>query len=243
MTPDQLFAVMEATWPAAFVHRAGPWLVREGQDGGQRVSATTAAADWLPDDIPLAEAGMAALNQTALFMVRNGETLLDAELFKLGYSIKDPVVGYVAPCTLLADPTPDAMTAFPHWPPLSIAADLWAEGGIGPRRMAVMDRVKGARTAILGRVHDRAAGIAFVACAGDRAMLHALEVTPTQRRQGVGHNILRAAAIWAQDQGARDLSLAVTAGNTEARKLYTSLGMEVVGTYHYRIKISVLPTR
>ena len=53
---------------------------------------------------------------------------------------------------------------------------LWAEGGIGPARLAVMDRVTLPKTAILGRTGDRAAGVAFVAATGDCAMLHALEV-------------------------------------------------------------------
>ena len=44
MTPDALFsdtlfAVMETTWPAASVQQVGPWLIREGQGGGKRVSA------------------------------------------------------------------------------------------------------------------------------------------------------------------------------------------------------------
>ena len=32
-----LRAVMEATWPAVRTQAVGPWLIREGQGGGQRV--------------------------------------------------------------------------------------------------------------------------------------------------------------------------------------------------------------
>ena len=67
-------------------------------------------------------------------------------------------------------------------------------------------------------------------------MLHALEVTPSQRRQGSAHNILRAAVAWAQANGADTLSLVVTVANDKARRLYASLGMAVVGQYHYRQK-------
>jgi ribosomal protein S18 acetylase RimI-like enzyme len=99
-----------------------------------------------------------------------------------------------------------------------------------------MDRAAGPKTSILGRVNDRASGIAFVACHGKTAMLHALEVSPTQRRQGSANNIMRMAAIWAQDHGADQICLAVTEANDAARALYASLGMQAVGTYHYRKK-------
>lgn len=65
-------------------------------------------------------------------------------------------------------------------------------------------------------------------------MLHALEVRPLQRRQGVGGHLLRAAANWAADQGAQILSLVVTQRNAAARALYARAGMAQTGRYHYR---------
>jgi GNAT superfamily N-acetyltransferase len=97
-----------------------------------------------------------------------------------------------------------------------------------------MERVRGPKTAILGRAQDRASGVAFVAVDGARAMLHALHVTAAQRRQGSAVNIMRRAAIWAQDHGATALFLAVTRHNHAANALYASLGMRIVGQYHYR---------
>ena len=47
MTPATLQAAMDATWPAAAMHRAGPWMLRNGAGGGKRVSAATAEAEWL----------------------------------------------------------------------------------------------------------------------------------------------------------------------------------------------------
>lgn len=235
MTPAQLLAAMEATWGPASVQRLGPWTVRNGLGGGKRVSATTADADWDDTDIRQAESAMAAMDQPALFLIREGDGLLDQALMARGYRIVDPVVAYAAPLAAIAQ-APDHMTTFPHWPPMSIAADLWAEGGIGPARLAVMNRVQGPKTVILGRAQDRAAGVAFVAIHQNIAMLHALEVTPIQRRQGSAHNILRAAAAWAQQNGADTLSLVVTVANDSARRLYASFGMEVVGHYHYRQK-------
>jgi len=69
---------------------------------------------------------------------------------------------------------------------------------------------------------------------GDTAMVHAIEVLEHQRRQGMGAWIMRAAAFWAAKQGARTVSVMCTDENLGANRLYTSLGMRVVGHYHYR---------
>lgn len=234
LSPDLLAAVTEATWPAAATNRHGPWLIREGQGGGQRVSAASAIGDWTDDDIPSAESAMRTLGQSPLFVLRPTDTALDAALAARGYAYHDPVVIYASPVADLAAKEPPFLTSFPHWPPLAVARQLWADGGITPARIAVMDRVTGPKTAILGRAGDRAAGIAFTALHANIAMLHALEVAPDQRRKGCAHNILRAAAIWARDNGADTLALLVTERNTAARALYASLNMPVVGQYHYR---------
>lgn len=128
------------------------------------------------------------------------------------------------------------MAAFAHWPPLAICREIWLEAGIGPARVDVMERVVGAKCCILSRTNDKPTGAAFVAMHRNTAMLHALEVRPEARRQGSAHNILRASANWAQSEGATHFSLVVTEANAPARSLYASLGMEVVGHYHYRQK-------
>ncbi len=170
--------------------------------------------------------------EEALFLIREGEDVLDAALASRGYRVVDPVVVYACPAAGL--PPPPHMTTFPHWPPLAIARDLWAEGGIGAARLAVMERVTVPKVAILARQADRPAGVAFVALAGTTAMLHALEITPARRRQGSAHHILQAAARWTLDQGGITLALAVTRANVPAITLYASLGMQAVGSYHYR---------
>jgi N-acetylglutamate synthase len=236
MTPETIYDVLEHTWPAAGYQRLGPWLIRTGAGGGQRVSAATVEAAFDAVDIAHAEAAMAALAQTPLFMLRHCDGYLDNLLGAYGYARHDPVVVYAAPVSELANPAPSSMAAFALWPPLGIARQIWADAGIGANRLAVMDRVTGPKTSILGRVNDRASGAAFVACRGNVAMLHALEVCPSQRRQGSANAIMRAAAVWAQDQGAEQLCLAVTETNAAARALYASLGMQAVARYHYRKK-------
>lgn len=229
-----LLAVTEATWPAAARQPAGAFTVREGKGGGQRVSAATATGRWTEDDIDAAERMQVRLGQRPLFLILPGEDALDAALAARGYRVKDPVNVYdCAIATLAAEPA-NPMAGFAIWPPLAIMRDLWAEGGIGPERIAVMERAGGPKTAILGRVSDRAAGVAFVAIAGDTAMLHALHVAPGLRRQGSAVKIMRAAAHWAQDHGTKRFSVLVTEANSAANALYASLAMEIVGQYHYR---------
>lgn len=231
MTPEALAEVMEATWPPAARRQLGPFILRDGAGGGKRVSAASLEGRFSATDIDALEATMAE----PLMMLRAGDVDLDAALDARGWRVVDPVVAYAAPIAMLTAELP-FLTAFAHWPPLEIARSVWEEGGIGASRIAVMDRVPGPKAAVLGRIDDRSAGVAFVACHGRDAMVHALEVRASHRRQGLGRQLLHAAANWAAAQGALTLSLVVTRQNAAARALYARLGMEVVGEYHYRMK-------
>lgn len=231
MTPDLLAKVMEATWPPARVWAQGPFLLRDGAGGGKRVSAASCEGPWTGADLDAVEAEMAE----PLFLIRDGDQLLDDELDRRGCRVIDPVVAYAAPVAALIAELP-SLAAFAHWPPLAVTRAIWEEGGIGPARVQVMDRAQGGKTALLARQEDRPAGAAFVALHGTEAMLHGLEVREAQRRRGVGEVLLHAAANWAANQGATRLSLVVTVQNAAARALYARLGMQVVGQYHYRMK-------
>lgn len=231
MIPEILAEVMEATWPPLHRWQLGRFTLRDGAGGGKRVSAASCEGKFTEADLDAAEAAMA----DPLMLIRPGDEALDAALNARGWRIVDPVVAYAAPVDRLTAELP-FLSAIPNWPPLAIARALWEDGGIGPDRVAVMERVEGPKTAILARKGDRPAGVAFAACHGVEAMLHALEVRPDLRQQGVGQNLLHAAANWAATQGATRLSLVVTRQNAAANALYTRLGMECVGQYHYRMK-------
>lgn len=236
MTPAELYQLIEATWPPAHVEQVGPFTIRTGAGGGSRVSAATINEPVGEADLPLAEAAMVALDQPKLFMIRDGDAALDRLLEAQGYVIKDPVVGFTAPVGALTTQRPPSARTFEIWPPIAVQQEIWAEGGIGPERLEVMARVQGAKSTILGRLNETPAGCAFVACDGRHAMLHALETQAMHRRQGLALQMMRACGFWAQSQGAETFSLVVTQANTGAHALYTSLGMEPVGHYHYRIK-------
>ena len=233
MTPEALQAVAEATWPAAAVRAVGPWHIREGRGGGKRVSAATARHAVMADDLPVAEAAMRDLGQAPLFMIRPGDAALDGLLADRGYDVIDPVNMYVGPVTGLALPPPHA-TTFTIWEPLAIQLDMWTAGGIGPERVAVMQRAPLPKTAIFARDGQRPAATAFAAIHDGTAMVHALEVTPSCRCRGMGRHVMQKAALWAQDNGATHIAALCTEANAGANALYASLGMACVGQYHYR---------
>ncbi len=230
MTPEALAQLMEATWPPARHWREGPFTLRDGAGGGKRVSAASCDGAWVAADLEVLER-----QATPLVLIRAADGALDAALAARDWRIVDPVIAYAAPVAAIAADLPP-LAAFAHWPALEIARSIWAEGGICPGRVAVMDRVKGKRTTLLARSGDRPAGVAFVACHGRDAMVHAVEVRPALRRCGVGMILMQAAANWAASEGADRISLVVTAQNTAARALYARLGLQTVGQYHYRMK-------
>lgn len=230
----RLYEVIDGTWPATKVQRQGSFLLRRGDGGGQRVSAATAIGLVTPADIEAAEDAMRSMDQPRLFQIRAGDEALDEMLAARGYAIVDPVNLYVAPVDALATRRPPPVTAFCVWEPLAIQIDIWAKGGIGPGRLAVMHRAKGPKTSILGRLNDHPGGTAFVAIHDGVAMIHALEVLPHQRKQGMAGWFMRLAAFWALGHGATHLAVVCTQANTAANALYASLGMALVGQYHYR---------
>ena len=232
-------AALEETWPALAQDRQGPFVLRDGAGGGKRVSAATATAPVSQDDIAAAEAAQRAGGMRPLF--RLCPTLfawdqpLDDALAAKGYERADPTVLMVVSVAALVEREAPGLRYFPIWPPLEIQRQIWADAGIGLARQAVMERVRGPKTALLARMDDRAAGVAFVACSNDIAMLHAMAVVPALRRKGAARNLLQGAARWADGMGARWLALAVTRANAPALALYAAQGFETVAQYHYRI--------
>lgn len=235
-TPQALFDAIDATWPAAAMQTVGPWVIRNGLGGGKRVSAATCLDEAAAlTQIAQAEAAMTDLGQTPLFMIRPEDTALDAALAARGYAVVDPVTLYACPIATFAR-EPDRLTAFTVWPPLAVQAEIWAAGGIGPARLNIMHRAKNPKISVLGRNAESPAGTAFVAIHDGIAMLHGLEIADAHRRKGLGINIMRSAALWAQNAGARYFSVLVTDANLPGNSLYLSLGMTAVTNYHYRVR-------
>lgn len=227
MVGPDIFDVLEATWPPVSRQIKGSVVLRDGGGGGKRVSS----ACILDRQVDMQE-----IAQSRLFQVRADQVDLDSKLADHGYEVVDPTLIYAMPI----DPSHrfdiPPVTVFEIWPPLELMRDIWSAGGIGPARIAVMERVTGPKTGLFGRINDRAGGAGFVAIHDGVAMLHALEVLSSARRNGLGRFMSEASYNWAADQGATTLALAVTEANEGARKLYTSLGMSLIARYHYRLK-------
>ncbi|MCQ0092448.1 N-acetyltransferase [Roseovarius sp. M141] len=236
INPDAraLLTVVQATWPAYAQQSLGPWILRDGRGGGKRASAATACGPVTHADLAAAEVAMRAMGQRPCFMIRDGDAAIDALLAQASYEVIDPVAMYAAPLVDLAMDTPEPTASFHIWEPLAIQREIWAGGGIGPARVAVMNRVHGAKTALLGRKDGRAAATGFAAIHDGMAMVHALEVLPVYRRQGTARALMLEAARWAAPLGARYLAVVCTEANTAANALYASMGMHRVGRYHYR---------
>lgn len=233
-----LAALIDATWPCARSFALGPFGLREGRGGGKRVAAASLLAQiWQDADIADAETAMRDMGQPPLFAIwpdLAGHLALDAALAQRGYESIDPCVIYYGQIDAILETIPDLSKTYPHWPPLAIGLEIWQQAGTGPARFAIMQRARGAKTAILARRRDDAAGICFVAVAQTWAMLHALEVAPQHRRQGCAQNLIARAAHWAKAEGAVYLALVVTQANDAARALYQKMGMVQIGRYHYR---------
>lgn len=238
MTPSaaRLDAVLAATWPAAETRACGPFTLRRSPGGGSRVSAATLDTDVLPGAVQIdtAIAAMAGWGQVPRFRIRDGQARFDTLLAARGFTRHDPTLIYAAPLSVLPGPPP-RLSAFPVWPPLAIEDEIWRNGGIGPDRRAVMERVVGPKTAIFGRIDDRSGGTAFVAVHDGVAMMHALEIRPQARRKGLARQIVAGAAAWAFDRGCTHLAVAVTQANAPACALYAGLGLEPCSAYHYRV--------
>ena len=237
---DRLWHVVDNTWPAAIQCRLGHWTLRQGLGGGKRVSAASTEQNATCADIDAAEAAMEHWGQTPLFTIRDitkpPQMALDDQLAARGYAQVDTTNLYVAPVAQLATERPPRVSMFSVWEPLEIQREIWASAGIGKARQDIMRRAIGPKTSLLMRWDDHPAGTAFIAQDGSVAMVHALEVLPHQRRKGVARWAMRQAAFWAQSQGAQAVAVLCTQENTAANQLYGSLGMQLVGQYHYRVK-------
>lgn len=235
--PDvqRLYQVVDHTWPAySFVPFKG-WMLRDGAGAGKRASAATQIDAGA--DIAVAERAMENLDQSALFMIRDGDDALDAQLAEAGYRMIDPVTLYACPIEVLLpqEPLPAAHT-YDVWPPVHIMREIWERGGINDARVALMDRAPAPKTALLGRADNAPVGTGFVGIDNDIAMVHALEVLSDFRNKGVARMMMHHAARWAQRNGAAVMSLVTTDANAAANALYHAMGMTKIGHYHYRLK-------
>lgn len=231
---DPYIKALHATWPALRETINDPWILRDGAGGGKRASAITALRDVTEAEIDEVITLSISEGTSPLFMIRPGDNALDNGLAKRSFDILDRSLIMAADLNTLTLPPPPPSSAFQCEAPLEIQREIWREGDVNDARQAVMDRVNLPKTWILGRAGDRPAGAAFAALHRGTVVVHAMCVSPAMQRLGVGRNMLSEALQWARDMNAERFSLMVAEANAPARKLYASVGLKVVGKYHYR---------
>ncbi len=235
-TSTDLFQAMDDTWSAAEYRDLPPFVLRHSAGGGQRVNAATLLGEFEPYDITAAEKVMVAQKNTPLFRLSRADSRLDRVLMERGYKLVDPTVIFLAKITDLEIVEPAPLAAISCRSPLALMEEIWKQGGISNGRVRVMHQTKDPKSYVLARHADQPAGCAFIACAENIAMLHALEIAPGKRKLGCAQSILHHCAIWARDHGAQYLSALTTRENTPAQKLFSGFGMQIAEEYHYRKK-------
>jgi GNAT superfamily N-acetyltransferase len=231
----KLFDAVDATWAPLAFHNHEGWLIREGAGGGQRVSAATLLAGTKNAKVSSAANKMLSIGQNPLFMIKESDLDLDAELEAMDYAVVDPVAILTAPTDSLLQRQPmlahhiDSLIA-----PDNAATKIWANGGIDQNRLNVMQRVKCPKTIL--SAGDM--GVAFAAAHADIAMVHAVEVANNHRRKGIANALMFEAFRWAKDQNCNWVSVLTVRKNLAANKLYEALGMTEAAAYHYRSYVS-----
>lgn len=244
--PDHatLIQALRATWPPERVVRGDGWALGVSTGGqaeaGSRVNCLT------PDDPDAAlsdtarDAAVAAAQAEGLSPLwaapMESRSALASQLVAEAWAPWDPTAFWVAPAVPV-DLTDAAkgVRVMALRAPVAAAAALWAEGGVGPQRRAIMDRVRGRKLTLLARDGADPAGLAFAAlCETTRiGFVHAVHVASTHRRRGVGRALMRAAQVFLRGSGAGWTAVAVRVGNAEAEAIYAASGFERQGAYAY----------
>ncbi|MEM7241127.1 MAG: GNAT family N-acetyltransferase [Pseudomonadota bacterium] len=223
------FEAIDQTWPAASYYQEQGWVFREGRGGGKRVSAASALDPEASVEFALGQ--FKRLKERPLFMLRKEDQGIDDKLDALGFAIVEPVDVMSSPLTMIDMD----LDIYAHNTPTQSAQEIWAEGGIGDPRLAVMARADCAKSYL--QIEDKA--VAFVAVWRKIAMVHALEVRKSARRQGLGKKLMQLAMGWAAKEGAAELAILTVKANTPAQQLYRGMGFKDVAHYHYRLSPDV----
>ena len=232
---EQIDALISKTWPAESILHTPPVTLRFGV-GGQRASAATVDSPITPEQLRAAEDAMKERGEF-LFRIRHRQDDLDRLLSDQGYARRDPTNILLGPTSEILSTGRASVTAFAIWPPLGIMKNIWTENDVDEHRQAIMERAPHPKVAILGRGNAKPGGVAFASADTGIAMIHAVAVQKDLRRQKIAQSMMVAIAEWANSNDIPWIATLCTENNTIARRLYQSLGMKIVGQYHYRAKV------
>lgn len=237
VTPGRFAAASHATWPAAEVIEQHGWCLRFTAGAGSR-AASAWARGHCPGDLEAAiqgvESAYRARDLTPRFQLWPEDETLDAALDARGYTAYDRSLLMARPASLPWPAKDERCVAVEVRTRLAGLETLWADGGVGPARQAVLARTGSRATIFLGRVDMAPAGAVAIVQDGEVAVTQALWVMPAHRGCGLARCLMAAAGRSAAARGANVIAHAVVATNDSAIRLYESLGFTAFGAYHYR---------
>lgn len=233
-------ALLEETWPpVATKDLEGAWRVRWAASAGRRVCSArplTPEPSALLATLGQVEAHYAAHGGASLLQLfAEQEAALAAPLMEQGYAREAETRFLTAPAAPIANRAYRIQTR-PYViriaAPLAAVDALWATGGVGSARRAVMARAERGEI-FAARLESRMKGLVFVAAGATGAMIHALHVAPEARRLGVGTDLAVAAARWAIARGLDKIAVAIEADNVASRALFEAVGFSETAAYAY----------
>lgn len=234
---ERLHRLCADLWPAAEAEALGPWLLRADPSATKRANAL---GIFGPPDRPLEEAFAQARRW---YEARNRRPLAQLPLDG------GPVQRWLeARGGLPFDET--AVMTRPIGSPAALPEGLGADGAPEPpevwarieshgpedfpARLAVMRRIPPERRRFVTlREGGAALGVAFVAAAGDLALIAAVSVRPEAQGRGLGAALMAAALAAGAELGAARAAVQVEVRNAGARRLYDRLGFAQAYRYAY----------
>lgn len=230
-----------AAMPCLEVHPYEGWQRRISNGYTKRANSVHPLSEItmpLAQAIADCEAFYQAHNLPCIFKMTEASTpaTLDDALSERGYALMSPTLMQVCPLTARVDAelhgsphlTQDWLTTYQTIDPVPPAfhqtlADMLSAVAFPTWYAALKDET--------GRMIAVGTGVQQ----GPLVGLFNIVVEASQRGHGLGRQIVRILLTWAQQQGAQQAYLQVSADNTPAIQLYQSLGFETLYRYWYRV--------
>ncbi len=208
---------------------------------GNSVLAEQGGRDRLAAKIERAEAFYLSYGKVPRFQLTDASLPvgLRTTLAGKGYSAQRGALVQTADLSALPE-SGEAAIGRVRWAPF--ASSRWLEAlGLGSGESAASLTIRAENLAAVSPpkvfleldVNDTVAAVGFAVAAGRYLGLFNLATVPSQRRRGAGGRVLRAAAAWGRERGAREVYLQVHPDNVAAQALYASFGFTTHHTYDY----------
>ena len=228
-------------WPAPVCQQVGGWVLRYGWGTTRRANSAWPCAGPCDLDVQIGATLRAYQAWGAPARVQVTEGLvpgLDERLADLGWTSEGACHVMAASVTDIVDRTPDGTDVELATTPDTDWIEAWWTAGRGGEPPDAAARIVGlplpaaahARRSANGRWLSVGRGVVERGWVG----IFAVATNPDCRGHGHGTAVLGQIARWASGVGAQHAYLQVEVENTRAERLFSRLGFERLGSYHYR---------